>query len=52
MLTNLVIWLHDGMVNSGLVDRFLAGDTHLSATIGVLVGSTIGWNRLTRTRND
>jgi hypothetical protein len=52
MLTSYVFWAHDVLVGSGLVDRLLAGDTSLCATVGILVGGTIGWNRLKQQRND
>jgi hypothetical protein len=46
---NGLIWIHDVLANSGMVDKLLAGDSTLCAIVGVLLGCCLGQEHLKRT---
>jgi hypothetical protein len=48
MVLGSLIWLHEWVANTGLLDKLLAGDNNLCAIVGILVGGVIGWNQLKR----
>jgi len=41
-----LIWIHEWVANSGLVDGVLAGDTTLCSIVGMLIGCVIGSREL------
>ena len=43
-----LIWIHEWIANSGLVDAVLTGDTTVCAIVGMLIGCVIGNRQLKR----
>jgi hypothetical protein len=43
--------LHHWIARTGLVDRFLAGDSDLCSIVGILIGCVIGHRQLKRQLN-
>ena len=51
MVLGSLIWLHEWVANTGVMDMLLGGDTNICAIVGILAGGMIGWNRLKQTEN-
>ncbi len=49
---NGLIWIHDVLANSGLIEKLVAGDTGSCAILGVLIGCYIGREQLKRSPNE
>ena len=47
-----LIWIHDVLANSGMIDKVLAGDTGICAIVGILIGCCLGREQLKRTLNE
>lgn len=43
-----LIWIHEWVANSGMVDALLAGDTTVCSIVGILIGCVIGSRQLKR----
>jgi hypothetical protein len=52
MVLGSLIWLHEWVANTGLLDKLLAGDTNMCAIVGILAGGMIGLNRLKQTQGN